>query len=81
MKITKTPISDLIILEPKIFGDDRGYFIESFQEKWFIENANPMEDDLESMHESLMHLFKFLNEEELLPKNFLNEVSTYLKKD
>ena len=40
MKITKTPISDLIILQPKIFGDDRGYFIESFQEKWFIENIS-----------------------------------------
>ena len=36
MKITKTPISDLIILEPKIFGDDRGYFIESFQENGLL---------------------------------------------
>ena len=39
MKITKTPIHDLVILEPKVFGDDRGYFMESFQEDWFIENV------------------------------------------
>ena len=40
MKITKTPIHDLVILEPKVFGDDRGYFMESFQEDWFIENVS-----------------------------------------
>ena len=31
MKITKTPIVDLLIIEPKVFQDDRGYFMESFK--------------------------------------------------
>jgi len=30
MTITKTPIPDLLIIEPKVFEDDRGYFMESF---------------------------------------------------
>ena len=33
MRFTETKIKDLIILEPKIFGDDRGYFIESYNKK------------------------------------------------
>tara|TARA_B100000676_G_C17946699_1_gene769628 strand:+ start:80 stop:1009 length:930 start_codon:yes stop_codon:yes gene_type:complete len=55
--------------------------VKSFLEKWFIGNANPMKDDLESMHESLMYLFQFMNEENLLSKDFFNEVSHYLKKE
>lgn len=31
MKVIKTRISDLVILEPKVFSDERGYFMESFQ--------------------------------------------------
>lgn len=32
MNYTRTEISDVIICEPKIFGDDRGYFVETFRE-------------------------------------------------
>lgn len=32
MKITKTKIEDLIIVEPQVFEDNRGYFLESFNE-------------------------------------------------
>ena len=35
MKITKTKIPDVLILEPKIFGDDRGFFFESYNEETF----------------------------------------------
>lgn len=31
MKIIKTKIKDLLIIEPKVFGDDRGFFYETFQ--------------------------------------------------
>lgn len=30
MKVINTEINDLYILEPKVFGDDRGYFFESY---------------------------------------------------
>ncbi|ALO15075.1 MAG TPA: dTDP-4-dehydrorhamnose 3,5-epimerase [Salinivirga sp.] len=35
MKIIETPISDLLIIEPKIFGDERGYFYESYNKQAF----------------------------------------------
>ena len=35
MRFIKTKIKDLIILEPEIFGDSRGYFIESYNQKKF----------------------------------------------
>jgi dTDP-4-dehydrorhamnose 3,5-epimerase len=31
--VTQTAISDLLIIEPKVFDDDRGWFFESFNEK------------------------------------------------
>ncbi|NOQ24392.1 MAG: dTDP-4-dehydrorhamnose 3,5-epimerase [Bacteroidales bacterium] len=39
MNITKTTIPEVIIIEPKIFGDERGYFFESFNEKVFCEKV------------------------------------------
>lgn len=35
MNIIETPIPDLLIIEPKIFGDDRGFFMESWSEAVF----------------------------------------------
>ncbi|NOT14660.1 MAG: dTDP-4-dehydrorhamnose 3,5-epimerase [Methylotenera sp.] len=35
MKITPTQISDVLIIEPKVFGDDRGFFMESFNQAQF----------------------------------------------
>lgn len=35
MKITKTEIPEVVILEPRVFGDERGYFMESFSQKLF----------------------------------------------
>lgn len=35
MEVLKTSVEGLLILEPKIFGDDRGYFLESFNDKVF----------------------------------------------
>jgi len=37
MKLIETPIKDLLIIEPDIFNDRRGYFIESYSEKKFNE--------------------------------------------
>ena len=35
MKVTQTAISDLLIIEPKVFGDERGFFFESFNRRKF----------------------------------------------
>ena len=37
MKFIETKISDLIIIEPTVFGDTRGYFLESYNKKKFEE--------------------------------------------
>ncbi|MBN2287437.1 MAG: dTDP-4-dehydrorhamnose 3,5-epimerase [Tissierellales bacterium] len=37
MKITKTKIEDVLILEPKVFGDDRGWFTETYSKIRFQE--------------------------------------------
>jgi len=37
MKITKTDIEGLLIIEPQIFNDDRGYFYESYNKTKFNE--------------------------------------------
>jgi dTDP-4-dehydrorhamnose 3,5-epimerase len=33
MKATRTPLSGLLLLEPKVFGDARGFFLESYNER------------------------------------------------
>jgi dTDP-4-dehydrorhamnose 3,5-epimerase len=35
MNIIQTAIPDLLIIEPKVFGDERGFFFESFNQKSF----------------------------------------------
>jgi len=35
LRLVKTNISDLIIIEPTVFGDNRGYFLESYNQKKF----------------------------------------------
>lgn len=37
MKIISTAIPEVVILEPRIYGDDRGFFMESFNQKTFNE--------------------------------------------
>lgn len=37
MKVTATAISDVLIIEPKVFGDERGFFYESFNQSAFVQ--------------------------------------------
>jgi len=39
MNIIKTEIPDLLIIEPNVFGDQRGFFFESFNQKVFQEKT------------------------------------------
>jgi dTDP-4-dehydrorhamnose 3,5-epimerase len=42
MKFIKTEIPDVYIIEPSVFGDDRGYFLESFNLEKFEKNVYPI---------------------------------------
>ena len=41
MDIKKTEIEGLLIIEPKVFGDDRGYFLESYNQKRYQDAGIP----------------------------------------
>jgi dTDP-4-dehydrorhamnose 3,5-epimerase len=42
VKIIKTEIEDVVIVEPDVFGDDRGYFFESYSQQKFDELVRPV---------------------------------------
>ena len=39
MKVIATPLPDVLVLEPKVFSDERGFFFESFNEREFAEKT------------------------------------------
>lgn len=39
MKIINTKLKDCVIIEPKVFGDDRGFFLETFHEERYKSEA------------------------------------------
>ena len=39
MKVIRTALPDVLILEPKVYGDERGFFFESYNEKVLAEVA------------------------------------------
>jgi dTDP-4-dehydrorhamnose 3,5-epimerase len=43
MEFEKTTIEDLLILKPRIFNDERGYFYESYNKTSFAENGLDIE--------------------------------------
>lgn len=62
MEIIKTAIEGLLIIKPKVFTDDRGYFLETFNEKkWnsFFENPPVFVQDNESL--SKKHILRGLH--------------------
>lgn len=42
MEVIKTAIDGVLIIEPKVFGDARGYFFESFSQREFDEKVAPI---------------------------------------
>ena len=42
MEVIKTDIKDVFIIEPKVFGDKRGYFFESFSQREFDKKLAPI---------------------------------------
>ena len=42
MEVIKTPIDEVLILEPRIFYDERGYFFESFSQREFDAKVRPI---------------------------------------
>lgn len=51
MEVIKTSIEGVVIIEPRVFKDERGYFFESFSQREFEEKVRPINfvQDNESM--------------------------------
>jgi len=50
MKATPTRIPDVLLIEPKVFGDDRGFFFESFNRRAFHEATGINVDFVQDNH-------------------------------
>ena len=62
MKITETSISDLFIIEPKVFSDTRGYFFEPYNKEKFDKNfgiTNFVQDNESKSSKGVLRGFHF----------------------
>ena len=50
MNFTRLEIPDLVLIEPKVFGDDRGFFYESFNRKVFAQGTGVDPDFVQDNH-------------------------------
>lgn len=50
MKVTSTEIPEVKILEPNVFGDDRGFFLESYNRDVFAREAGIYESFVQDNH-------------------------------
>ncbi len=62
MQVIPTAIPDVLILEPKVFGDERGFFFESFNRKAFQEATGLDVDFVQDNHsKSAKHVLRGLH--------------------
>ena len=50
MKVTRTEISDVCLIEPLVFGDARGFFYESFNQRAFAEATGVQTEFVQDNH-------------------------------
>ena len=50
MKVIETKIPGLLVIEPRVFGDERGFFFESFNEKSFAEATGATPNFVQDNH-------------------------------
>ena len=59
INVTKTSIAGVFVIEPKVFGDERGYFLESFNAKEFKEKTGIdvtfIQDNQVAGHQEIVH--------------------------
>ncbi|MGL5082646.1 MAG: dTDP-4-dehydrorhamnose 3,5-epimerase [Microcoleaceae cyanobacterium] len=50
MNVVSTTIPEVLIFEPKVFGDDRGFFFESFNQHVFVEKMGVQAEFVQDNH-------------------------------
>jgi dTDP-4-dehydrorhamnose 3,5-epimerase len=64
MKIINTPIQGLLVINPNVFGDDRGYFFESWSKKAYEDiglNLDFVQDNQSLSHKGVLRGLHFQN--------------------
>jgi dTDP-4-dehydrorhamnose 3,5-epimerase len=62
MQVIPTAIPDLLIIEPKVFGDERGFFFESFNKRQFAEQTGIEAEFVQDNHsKSARHVLRGLH--------------------
>ena len=64
MKVRETPLSGVLIIEPKIFGDSRGFFVETFVQERYKEAGIPehfVQDNLSFSQHGVLRGLHFQN--------------------
>lgn len=75
MKIIETPLKDAVIIEPKIFGDERGYFFEVYQKKRYQELGFALEFVQDNRSKSTKNVLRGLHFQKTKPQGKLVSVT------
>src|SRR5512133_3672041 len=57
MEIAKTKIPEVLLISPKTFGDDRGFFLETYRENQFLDfgvSPNFVQDNQSGSHKGVL---------------------------
>ena len=79
MNIIPTSIADLIVIEPRVFGDERGFFFESFNERRFLDaiaSAEPLRFVQDNHSRSARNILRGLHYQVRQPQGKLVRVVT-----
>ena len=77
MEVIHTKIYDVLIIEPKVFGDERGFFLESFNEKTFREKTGVTNGFVQDNHSrSAQNVLRGLHYQIQNPQGKLVRVTT-----
>ena len=75
MKVIRTEIPDVLIIEPRVFGDDRGFFFESYNERDFGNATGIMSRFVQDNHsKSARHVLRGLHYQIMHPQGKLVRV-------
>jgi len=64
MQVNETPLAGLLLIEPKVFGDSRGYFLETYEKKRYAEagiEAEFVQDNLSFSQKGVLRGLHFQN--------------------
>ncbi len=64
MEIIKTKIKDLLIIEPEVFGDERGFFVETYNEERYKNSGMKVDFKQDNLSKSKKGVLRGLHRQE-----------------